>query len=228
MGCLFSTPTTEDQEDRHRKNINAQQEEPLIPNPTESSRPMGTANIPETASPALTIGSRPNQGRQQSGQNFNARLLGASYTDKAQREKQNFNNIVQQARQAFIDISAQHRPHVTQLSYNALQLTAAAEQLLSNEPVPNLRGGFFEAKIPQSVFNTLDPDINSMSDNSVNNAVSTILGEPDMAIVELAYLCAQETCMALARGAIPLIPNSLVITQAEFADDGTGDFEQDE
>ena len=213
MGCLFSSSPSEESGDRHRKN--PQLEDPLIPNSTNSSTNQTSANAADTSSPALTMGAR-TPAKKQPGAGFTPRVLGTSFTDKQQREKHNFQNIVQQARQAFIDISAQQRAQVSPLSPQALSLTAQCEILLSSEPVPNLRNGFFESRVPNTVFTSIDNSPNSNAENSVDNIVNAILEPPNFPVVELAYACAQEACYALVEGTVQVVQNSLVIGQAEF------------
>lgn len=207
MGCLFSSSPSEEG-DRHRKN--PQPEQSSIPPPRNES-------APETTSPTLNIGPRnPNANKNAQNSTLNRRVLGTSFTDRQQREKQNFNNIVQQARSAFIDISAQQRTQVSPLSPQALVLTAQCEELLSNEPVNNLRNGFFESKTPNTIFTSIDSNPNSTNDNSLESIVNAILEPTNFQVLELAFLCAQEACLALVEGTVPLVQNSLIITQAEF------------
>lgn len=213
MGCLFSSSSAEETGDRHRKN--PQPEESSIPNPNTTNSTAPTAN--DTNSPALNINRNiGTPGKKALGQ-F-PRVLGTSITDKQQREKHNFQNLVQQARQAFIDISSQQRVQVSPLGPQALSLTAQCELLLSSQMIPNIRNGFFESNVPYTVFTSVDTNPNSNAENSVDNIVNAILEPPNFEVVELAFACAQEACYALVEGTVQPVGNTLVISQAEFED----------
>lgn len=223
MGCLFSSGSAEDQGDRRRKN--AQNEESTLPNPQNANQNQQNANTtntqqirPNDDSPALNMNRNMNTLNKNKQLNGLSRVLGTSITDNQQREAHILQNVIQQARLAFIDIAAQRRQQITPLSPQALSLTAQCEVLLSSEMVPNLRNGFFESHVPFTVHTSVDTNPNSNAENSVDNIVNQILDAPNFQMVELAYACAQEACYALIEGTVQVVQSDLLITQAEFED----------
>jgi hypothetical protein len=218
MGCLFSSSSSEESGDRRRKQT--QQEESTLPTPQQTQQSTNTQANP-TATPTLTINSNTQNKFNINNNNLgglNSRVLGTSITDSKLREKLAFQSLVQTARQAFMDISAQRRLQVSPLSPQALALTAQCEALLSFEKIPNIKNGFFEAKIPYTMFTSMDTNPSSNSENSVDNIVNSILEPPNYQALELAYACSQEACFALVEGTQQVTTNSLVISLAEFED----------